>query len=253
MCYAANISAATTLTISPTLLYFDYTELDTNDDVLDQETGWLPGIEAKVIQAITPEWQFGINTSYYQGTVDYNGQTQQGTPHTTITDAVMFRIGAHVKRVIYRNIHLFVGAQSHRWERDINDNNNISGIDETYKWNEYSIGLNSNFSLTQKDIINLEVSYLLIRNGTIFVDLTRANLGTTTLDLDDGTGARFIFNWTRKYKENLNFGANILFEGWDFGRSNTKQTQNSSSIIFVTEPRSETRNIGLQFNIEYLF
>ncbi len=245
--------AETQLTISPTLLHFDYTEFSTTDQVLDRETGWLPGIGARLQHAITSNWLVSINTSYYQGTVDYNGETQQGTPHTTDTDTNLLRIGARVDRLIYENTYLFAGFQAHQWKRDINDNNNISGIDETYEWHEYSIGLNADFTITQKDIINFEASLLLIRDGTIFVDLSRVNLGTTTLDLGDGTGARLNLGWRHQHKKHINYELGLFFEGWEFGRSNTKQTQNSSSIIFVTEPRSETRNIGLNFNIEYMF
>ena len=253
VCYSACLFAETKFTISPSLLHFDYTEFGTDDQILDRETGWLPGIEARLNQTITPDWLIAINTSYYQGTVDYNGQTQLGAPHTTNTDTNLFRIGARVERLVYKDIYIFVGAQAHRWKRNINDNNNISGVDETYKWREYSIGLNSVFTITQKDIINLEASFLLIRDATIFVDLSRVNLGTATLDIDDGTGGRFNISWIRQYQNNINYGLSFFFEAWQFGRSNTKQTENSSSIIFVTEPKSETRNIGLQFDIEYLF
>ena len=151
-------------------------------------------------------------------------------------------------------MHTCLSVHSHiKWQRDIRDNNNISGINETYKWLEYSIGLNSDLFINQKDVFNIEAAYLIIRNGTIDVDLSRVNLGSTTLDLGDGTGGRLNLNWKRISENNTRYGLSLFFEGWDFGRSNTKQTQGGSSIVFVTEPRSETRNIGLKFNIEYSF
>ena len=253
LCHSAVSFAETRLTISPALLHFDYTEFSTTDQVLNNETGWLPGLEANLTHAITSNWSVGINSSYYQGTVDYDGQTQQGVPHTTDSGATLFRLGARLDRLIYKDIRLFVGAQKHQWERDIKDKNNISGIDETYEWLEYSLGLNTYFVITKKDKINLEASYLLIRNATVFVDLSRVDLGTTTLDLGDGTGARLNLSWLHQYKNDFNLGLGLFFEGWEFGRSNTRQLENSSSIIFVTEPRSETRNIGLKFNFEYMF
>ncbi|MBT8134716.1 MAG: hypothetical protein KJO03_09410, partial [Gammaproteobacteria bacterium] len=191
--------------------------------------------------------------SYYQGTVDYDGQTQQGIPHTTDSDATLFRIGARLDRSIYKDIRLFIGAMSHQWKRDIKDKNNISGIDETYEWYEYSLGLDTDFVITKKDRVNLEISYFLVRDATVFVDLSRVDLGTTTLDLGDGTGGRLNLNWFHQYRQNINLGLGVFFEGWQFGRSNTKQTENSSAITFVTEPRSETKNTGLKFNIQYMF
>ena len=253
LCHSTVSFAEIQLSISPSLLYFDYTEFSTTDQVLNTETGWLPGLEAGLSYVITPNWSASINTSYYQGTVDYDGQTQQGVPHTTDSDATLFRFGARLDRLIYKDIHLFIAAQSHQWERDIQDKNNISGIDETYEWHEYSLGLSANFIITNKDTINLEASYLLVRNATIFVDLSRVNLGTTTLDQGDGTGARLNLNWRHHYENDFKLGLGLFFEGWGFGRSNTRQLENSSAIIFVTEPRSETRNTGLKLNIEYMF
>ena len=113
--------------------------------------------------------------------------------------------------------------------------------------------LDTSFIMTDRDRINLAVSYLLIRNATVFVDLSRVDLGTTTLDLGDGTGGRLNLDWFHQYKQDINLGLGLFFEGWQFGRSNTRQLENTTFINFATEPRSETRNIGLKFNIEYMF
>lgn len=253
LCHSAVSFAETQLTISPALLHFDYTEFSTTDQELDNESGWLPGLEAKLSHSFASDWSFAIVSAYYSGTVDYVGQTQSGTPHTTDTETDLFRIGGQINKEVYKKIRLFFGAQSHQWNRDIKDTDNVSGIDETYKWLEYSIGLNSDIIIRDNEVLNLEAAYLMIRNGTINVDLSRVNLGTADLDLGDGSGARFSLSWKKNYQENTRYGIGLFYETWDFGRSNTKQTQNSTTIVFVTEPRSETRNIGLQFNIEYMF
>lgn len=250
---AAESITKTRLTLSPSLLHFDYTEFSTTAEVLDRELGWLPGLEFKLSHAITSDWSFDIVSSYYSGTVDYVGQTQSGVPHTTDTGTNLFRIGGQINKEIYKKIHLFVGAQSHQWNRDIKDNNNVSGVDETYKWLEYSIGLNSDLFISQKDVVNLEAGFLITRNGTLNVDLSRIDLGTTTLDLGDGTGARLSLSWKRISTNNIHYGLSLFAEGWNFGRSNTKRTQGGSSNVLVTEPESETRNIGIKLNIEYSF
>jgi hypothetical protein len=221
--------------------------------VLDRETGWLPGIEARLNHSITPDWIIKVHGSYYQGIVDYVGQTQNGVPHTTDSGANLLRFGGQIERTIVKKTNLFIGVQSHQWDRDIKDNNNVSGIDETYQWIEYSIGLNAEMFISQKDVLNMEAGFLITRNATIDVDLSRVDLGSTTLDIGDGTGARLNLSWKRISENNIHYGLSVFFEGWNFGRSNTKQTQGGSSNVFVTEPRSETRNIGLQFNIDYNF
>ncbi len=253
MCFSTTSLAETQLTISPSLLHFDYTEFSTTDKVLDRELGWLPGIEAKLNHAITPKWLLNIHTAYYQGTVDYDGHTTLGIPHTTDTKTRLIRLGLKIERQIIENTHLFIGIQSHQWQRLIQDNNYVNGLDETYKWIEYSIGLNTDIFIYQKDVVNIEAAYLLTRNGTLDVDLSRADRGSTRLNLGDGTGGRLNLNWKRISENNTRYGLSLFIEGWDFGQSNTKITQGGSPNIPVSEPRSETRNIGLKFNIEYSF
>lgn len=262
--FSVLVTASTTsyaerfFTLSPSLIHFDYTEFSKSDKVLDRELGWLPGLEAKLDFAVTTKWIIAFNTSYHQGEVNYVGQTQStlsnpAMPHNTDTRTNLLRLGAKIEKVVYKNINVFISAQSHRWHRDIQDNNNISGIAETYKWMEYSIGLNSNFHFNKNDVLNLEAGFLITRNGTIDVDLSRVDYGSTKLNLGDSAGIRLKLFWRKQYKENIHYGPGLFFESWEFGRSNTKQTQGGSSSTFVTEPRSETRNIGLTFNVEYSF
>jgi len=253
MCCTLVSRAETQLTLSPSLLYFDYTEFSTSNETLDNELGWLPGIELKLNQQITNAWQFSLSSEYYQGNVDYTGQTQTGIPHTTNTDTQFFRLAGNIERNIYEQLNVFAGVQFHQWNRDIKDNNNVSGVDETYKWQEYAIGLNTDFSFYKNHIFNVSAAYLLIRNGTIDVDLSRINFGSTTLNLGDATGSRFTLSWSQINTNQINYGASLFIEAWEFGRSNTAATQGGARSAFVTEPRSETINIGLKLNVHYYF
>ena len=85
------------------------------------------------------------------------------------------------------------------------------------------------------------------------VDLSRVDLGSAELDLGNGTGTRLSLLWRPHFKDNFRYGVNVFFESWGFGRSNTKPTTGGTSSAFVTEPRSETQNIGLKLNLEYAF
>ena len=198
-------------------------------------------------------WFINIQSTYYQGTVDYTGQTQQGTPHNTETDTRLFRYGAQLGKSVTQRAQLFVGVQAHHWDRDIKDNNAISGISESYDWLEYSFGVNADIFTYQKNHFTISAAYLLIRTATIDVDLSRIDFGSATLDIGDGSGGRLNLNWARLSENNVRYGLSLFFEAWAFGRSNTKLTEGGSSSVFVTEPKSETLNTGLQFNIEYYF
>lgn len=113
--------------------------------------------------------------------------------------------------------------------------------------------MNADILTYQKDIFNIEAAYLLTRNPTIDVDLSRVDFGSATLDIGNGTAGRLNINWKRISEKDTHYGISLFFEAWNFGRSNTKQPRGGSSSVFVTEPKSETRNIGLKFNTEYYF
>lgn len=253
LCSSTLAIAETQLRLSPSLLHFDYTEFSTTDSVLDRERGWLPGIELELTQAFVPDWYIRLSSSYYRGAVDYNGQTQANTPHQTQTDTTLLRLGARIEKTVMDNTNLFVTTQTHRWRRDIRNNNNISGILETYKWLEFSAGFNYAYLINPDNALKLEIAYLVTRNATIDINLSRDKLGTAVLDIGDGSGGRANLNWQATYTNNTHIGLTLFFEAWDFGRSNTKPTQGGTTTVFVTEPRSETRNTGIKFNIEYNF
>ena len=251
--YSSIVSAKTDLTLSPSLIYFDYAEFNTIDKQLNNETGWLPGVSASVGYSVDSSWSLGIFTAYYDGTVDYDGQTQTGSPHETDTGTRFIRVGLRIGRVLTPELGVFILGQSHEWQRNIYDNNNVSGVSETYEWMEYAAGIAYYKNLNSRNTITTEASLILVRNADIYVDLSRIDYGTTDLDIGDGTGGRLNIEWNRQHDESSRYGVGVFLEGWDFGRSNTRPTSGGSSSLIVTEPRSETRNIGLKFNIKYMF
>lgn len=252
-CASTLAFAETQITLSPSLLYFDYTEFSTTNIVLNRETGWLPGLESKLGYRLSADWFLAAHAAYYDGTVDYAGQTQSGASHNTDTKTRLLRMGARIEKLFHEKSHIFISAQSHRWLRNILNNNDVSGITETYRWMEYSIGLNTDLPINDKNTLALEAGFLVTRNANIDVDLSRIDAGSATLDIGNGTGARVSLAWNRQYEVNIRYAAGIFFEAWEFGRSNTKQTSGGSSSVFITEPGSETRNTGIKLNIEYSF
>jgi len=253
LCNSTLSVAESQLTLSPSLVHFDYTEFGTANETLDRELGWLPGLEFKLSHTITTNWSVDIYSAYYQGTVDYDGQTQSGNSLTTNTDTMLLRFGGQITTELYKKTGVFAGTQLHQWNRDINSTANTSGIDEIYNWVEYSIGIKSDFFINQNNNLNIDIAYLLIRNTDLDVDLSRVDLGSTTLDLGDGTGTRLNLNWKRIAPDNTHYDLSLFIELWEFGRSNSKLTQGGSPNVLVTEPRSETQNIGVKLNIEYVF
>ena len=246
-------NADSQLILSASLLHFDYTEFSTTNRVLDNEQGWLPGLKILSQHKGPAGLSFDISGAYYQGVVDYTGQTQSGTPHNTTTNTEFFRVAGQINKLIFKNTRLFSGIQLHKWDRDINDRNNISGIYEIYQWQEYAFGINSDFLINKNNTLNASIAYLLVRKARIYVDISRIGLGSTTLDIGNDDGARFKLKWKNLFADNIFYSLSLFAETWNFARSNSKFTEGGSSTVSVTEPRSETINMGLNFNIEYSF
>jgi len=251
-CNSTPTVAELQLTLSPSLLYFDYTEFSTSDQILNREHGGLPGVTTKLSYSINPDWLISVYSSYYKGTVKYTGQTQKGIPHITTTRTGLFRLGGRVEKNIFKNIHLFIGTQIHEWERDIQDNN-VIGIYEIYKWFEHSIGISTEIFFSKEALLNIEASYLATTNGTIDVDLSRVDFGSARLDLGNDSGLNLNLSWKRARENGFYYGLSLFFESRNFGRTNTKKTQGGSRMVFVTEPRSEMRNRGATLNTGYYF
>lgn len=238
--------AESQFSIEPSLLHFDYTEFSITGSVLDKETGWIPGVQLQIDTSLNEQWTLGLELSAYDGNVDYNGQTQAGAPYTTSTDETLFRFGAHIKTPLSTYTSLVVGAKYNEWERNVNGNNGVLGLLEIYRWWELSAG--TAIELWKKDTQSWQAEATVFRTirPTIHVDLSSANFGKTDLNLGTDWGGRIQFAWAQQKASNWQYGFNIFYEVWDFGRSGSKATSGGINSVFVSEPRSETRHSGVR-------
>ncbi|MBD3618825.1 MAG: hypothetical protein HUJ28_05085 [Chromatiales bacterium] len=103
----------------PFIHYFDYTECDDNNVFLDGETGPLPGFGVSASGNSGPHGLRG-KFELAGGTVDYDGQTQTGIPHTTDTDTLLYRLGLDYEyAAVPERVTLIFGGDYVAWDRDI--------------------------------------------------------------------------------------------------------------------------------------
>ena len=235
------------ISIAPSLLHFDYTEFGSRGNELDNETGWLPGVQLLLETGRHPPWSAGLELSVYSGTIDYTGQTQTGTPHATTTKEMLVKLGTHISTPLARHTRLVFAANFNEWERDINDSNGVSGLLEIYSWWEISAGATLEF--WNKDDQSWQAGVFLIRtiDPGIHIDLSRANFGSTDLDLGAEWGSRLQLAWTQYKDAGSHVSIKLYHEARDFGQSGTGATTGGASSLFVMEPRSESRHTGIQF------
>jgi hypothetical protein len=237
--FAFSVKAESQFSITPTLLHFDYTEFSNSGSVLDKETGWIPGMQLHLNTPLNEQWRVGFELAAYDGSVNYEGNTQ------TTTQATIYRFGASIETQLTPRTDLVFGIKHNEWQRDIQDSNTLLGPYEIYRWWETSIGISTQLWAKEKQSWRAEATLLRTVNPTIHVDLSKADLGKTDLDLGTEWGSRLQLSWTHETSAEWQHGLKIFYEAWDFGRSDFKNTSGGTGSLLVAEPRSETRHSGL--------
>ena len=243
-------AGAVDMRIAAELMHFDYEETDLLGNVLNQETGYIPGLTLSASQ----RYRIIDNTvelSVYDGKVDYDGQTQAGQPHRTTTEQTIVRVLYRLGWSPQGTEGAFYGkAYWQQWDRDIQPNNGVLGLFERYQWWSLEAGVQIPFIKQQRRSLLLELGVLTTQSGTIMIDLTDAGFGNNTLELGDGYGFSGELKFTVMRSAHSSFHASANVRSWEFGRSNSKTISDGSNVITITEPDSSTRQTI--FSIGYL-
>lgn len=234
------------------LLSFDYTEYRDNGEFLDGETGLIPGIVLKRKQYHQRLYTELVG-QLYGNTIKYDGQTQGGIPVKTDSVAVIvdthFKLGMRLK-----NIHEpYLGLGYRYWYRQILNGQDINGaavagLLEEYYWFYGILGYTANFAVSEKVSLGFDLRYTKMLNAKMDVDfLGFNNYDDSQVNLGNESGARFAI----PVKINLNEDALIVtpyYEIIDIGRSNSVRLTSGGVPVSATiyEPRSETRNVGIE-------
>lgn len=253
-----------TIDVGFDLMYFDYSEFDQGGTLLDQETGWLPGLVAGW-RYQWPQWFVAANVDYHGGNVTYDGETQPaGIPlvTTTMTHITNLRImGGHTFRGLDGAASsLYGGLGYHYWYRnilpgtDINGNP-VSGLLENYHWTFVFLGVELGMyeSRATRLALDLRVKHLL--QGTMDIDfLGFGGFDDTTVDLGVGGSYRLGIPLSFVVANGARLVIEPYFNSWNIPQSPTSNvTINSVPVAFVYEPRSETRNFGVSLRYQARF
>jgi hypothetical protein len=237
--------------IAAELMNFDYEETDTQGNILNQETGFIPGLTL----AASHPYRSIYNTlefSVYDGGVDYDGQTQTGQPHQTTTEQTIYRILYRLSWSPRDTKGAFYGkAYWQQWDRDIQPNDGVLGLFERYRWWTVEAGVHVPFIKDKNRNLLLELGVLATNNGTIKIDLTESGFGSPTLNLDNGYGFSAKLKYEMLYTGNSSFQFGVQFKRWEFGRSNSETISNGNTVIVITEPDSTTMQTTLSVGYRY--
>ena len=252
LCTACPLAAAAgDLRAYPFIHYFDYTEYDDNNVFLDGETGPLLGFGVSASGNSGPHGLRG-KFELAGGTVDYDGQTQSGIPHTTDTDTLLYRLGLDYEyAAVPERVTLILGGDYVAWDRDIQPNYNplvggvVGGLLEEYRWWELRAGVDATLFARNRHHWSLRGEALYIAEP----EMTVVDFGNLRLDLGSEPGFRLTGRYLYERPDNWWIGTELYWEEWEFGRSD--------DVVYgpflVHEPRSETEHRGIRLIMEQRF
>lgn len=253
-------------------LVFDYRELGTDGRELNHESGVLPGV--RLTARTTRDRTFArIDASFHGGEVDYDGETQSGTPTQTDTGTRLLSFGAEVGGWLGPRPGqwgVFLRLARRLWERDIYSTGSAQGIYEEYRWSEIGLGLRHAWRAAEDADWHHEISATgyATMDGDVFVGLSGLNTGgpewdDRTLDLGGETGLRVRYTATRALASNRVLRIEPYFAYWEFGRSPERTVTADGSPAdcdsadpgfqgcTVHEPRSESMRLGVSMGLVF--
>ena len=240
-------------------MYFDYREFDDNDILLNKEEGLLPGL----VLSATLDWQnwyTEFNYKYNSGTVEYDGQTQSGTPITTDTEEDIVDDNVIVGRYFdgaapYRSA-IYAGLGYYYWERNILPVGSVNGLFEIYEWSYALLGGKFSLLKSSKNGLLLDIRLRRMLNATMEVDfLGYLDLDNLELDIGEEWSFRVGLPYIFSISQQARFRIEPYLTTWFIGRSPDEQVTSGGIPlpILAHEPRSETTNVGISFKYLYQF
>lgn len=236
------------------LMRFDYAEYDDSNTFLDGETGFIPGVVLKYKSDHGQQYSEWVG-KLYSNSINYDGQTQGGSPLKTKSGAIIFdthyKLGFHLSPQQDHRAYLGVGFRY--WYRNIRpgydiNGNPVAGLLEHYYWFYSVLGYATDFVINDTYNIGFDIRHTRMLNAKMDVDfLGYNNYDNTQVNLGNRSG------WRIAIPVKIKTGRQSLtvspyYEMIDIGRSNNvRVTSNgiaTASVIY--EPRSETRNVGIE-------
>jgi hypothetical protein len=238
------------------LMAFNYAEYNNNDVFLDGETGLIPGIILKIKNTNKSSYIEWVGSFYYNK-IKYDGQTQSGTPLTTISDAAIvdthFKIGKNFAPSYGREQSLYMGLGYRYWLRNIYSGydvtgNPVAGLLEEYHWYYGHVGYTARFDASENVKVGLDFRLTKMFSAQMDIDfLGFKSYDNTSVNLGNKIGARLAMPIEIEMAQSI-FFLTPYYEIIDIGKSNSVRVYSGgvATNTVIYEPRSETRNVGVE-------
>ncbi len=236
---------------------FDTRYIDYEEDGYMEEDGWMYGIVGDYIYHGNNKLMFETSLSIVFGEMDYDGQTQSGTPIKADTDDWIFEwrglIGKDYRLKGSSIITPFMGIGYRYWNDDIDA---PGGYEREIQYWYLPIGVKTISTLIGKWTWGMSIEYDLFLSGEVkshASDIHPAfNDPENDQDFGDGYGVRLALQFNRKLSDHYGFSIEPYIRYWDIDESDTSTlTAYGIPIASIVEPDNETTVYGLRLNITF--
>ena len=177
------------LQLITSLQYYDSREYAGSGDRLNREVGWLPGIGGRWQRALSSQVDVALTGEYAQGRIDYDGQTQTGTPFDSDTYVRLFRLGGDVGVCLLAcRASLNGGLAWYGRDRDIQGHSGVSGLYEEYRWLEWTLG--GRWHAGNRQQVTFGAEWFGVTDAEMMIDLRSFGGGEPVVTLPDSSGRR---------------------------------------------------------------
>jgi len=192
-----------------------------------------------------------LATDFVGGGLEYDGQTQAGTPVKEDTDDFIWRlrglIGYDFEWPEFA-LTPYTGIAYRYWNNDVGG---LGGYEREIQYWYTPIGIETVAPLGEKWTWGLRGEYDLFWGGTVKSHLSDVldGLNDPTVDQDDGYGARGSVYFKRRF-ENVSLGLELFIRYWDIDRSDADTlTFRGIPVGVGLEPKNETTVTGLRVSL----
>lgn len=238
---------------------FFYEEFDDNDAFLDGEYGSIAGPFAGI------NWHTSLGVldasfARLSDEIDYDGHTQDGVDHTTTSGAevtkwrILFKLPVCGSSFCFEP---FIGYGNRYWLRQMRPSWNaesnapVAGLDEGYEWSYTAVGASISMFVAEESLINIYFMQTQMRDATMWAEFM--GYERAEVSLGENKNMQYGISWQTLLSPLTNLTVRYYRESWDIGKSNVVEIYSDGSFAgYIWEPRSETRNWGLQLAFNFL-
>ena len=224
---------------------FTWKEYSDSDSQLLKESGPIYGLGGSAKSNITESLTLKFKGELFLGSIDYDGQTQAGTPVKTDTDYFGFKIEGDTgwKFMVAEKSSLepFAGLGYRWWLRDIQSTGNAIGYEETW-WSFYArLGIHGDHTFSDQLKAFAEAGVKLPIHTENEIDLSVIGLSTITVEPGNKASvfAEIGLKWTV-------LKASVFYEGMRFSKSGLDDVYDA-----FRQPESKADIFGVNVGVSY--